>query len=154
MNTEYIINSLKTNLETYLSNELITIEHESSSTIVTPTPQEFLIGEHDAEVLTKYPSVLIWSPYSRKKMDIQGCQERQVWVRILTWITENDLSNLHKFLVRYSDAIGRILRDEEKTPLHTHNIVIEDSNNTDLYKTNVGYAQGCLLECTVDYIME
>lgn len=154
MNTEYIIENVKTMLETNLTTELTTIEVELDTSISTPTPAEYGIGEIDPNVLTLYPSVLIWSPLSRKKNDQQGFQVREVWIRILVWIVENDLENLHRFVTRYGDAVSRIFREETNWNVSLHNPVLEDVNNTDLYKReSVGYAQGCLIEGTVDYIL-
>lgn len=153
MNTEYALEAIKTMLTTYLPAELIAIQVEAGSLTVTPVPAEYKIGEHDTDILTLYPSILIWSPYSRKQKDEPGYQEREIWIRVLSWIISNDMEDLHRFISRYSDGVGRVLRDENKWASGLHNPVIEDSNNTDLYQSDVGYAQGCLLEMTVDYIM-
>lgn len=153
MNTEYIVENAKDMLETNLTTELTAIEVELSTSTTTPTPAEYKIGEHDPDVLTLFPSVLVWCPSSRKKNDQQGFQVRQVWIRILVWIVENDLENLHRFIIRYSDAVSRVFREETNWDASLSNPVIEDVNNTDLYKSNVGYAQGCLIEGTVDYIL-
>lgn len=151
--TEYVLDNIKLSLQTYLESTLTALQIQAGSSIVTPTPQEYKIGEHDPNVLTTYPSILIWSPYSRKKSDQPGFQEREIWFRVLAWITENDLDNLHRFICRYSDGIGKVLREESYWKVNLHNPVIEDSNNTDQYQTNVGYAQGTLLEGTIDYIL-
>lgn len=151
--TEYVLDNIKLSLQTYLETTLTALQVEAGSSIVTPTPQEYKIGVHDPDVLTTYPSIVIWSPYSRKKTDQAGFQEREIWFRVLSWITENDLENLHRFVSRYSDGVGTVLRNESYWNVNLHNPVIEDSNNTDLYETNVGYAQGTLLEGTIDYIL-
>lgn len=153
MNTEYTIDNCKSSLESYLTGQLTAVEVESSVTTVTPTPAEYKTGEHDTDILTLFPSVLVWSPLSRKKNDQPGFQVREVWIRILVWITENDQENLHRFISRYGDAVSRVFRTESYWNGGLHNPVVEDVNNTDLYKTNVGYAQGCLIEGTVDYII-
>lgn len=154
MNTEYILNGIKSNLESYVETELTAIQVEASSSVVAPTPQEYKLGEHDTDVLTTYPSILIWSPYSRKTNDYQGFQNREVWYRVLTWVVENDLENLHIFVTRYGDAVARVLRNESYLPIHLHDCVVEDINNTDIYQTDVAYAQGCVVEGTVNYILE
>lgn len=153
MNTEIILDNVKSMLETNLATELIALQLEAESSVVTTAPAEFKIGEHDPNVLTLYPSILIWSPYSRKINDQQGFQVRQVWVRVLSWIVENDLENLHRFIARYSDAVSRIFREETNWNTSLSNSNVEDCNNTDLYNTNTGYAQGCLMEGTIEYIL-
>lgn len=155
MNSEYALDTLKSNLETYLSTKLTEIQIESGSSSVAPTPAEFKLGEHDPNILTMYPSVLVWSPYSRKSKDSQGFQVREIWIRTLVWIVQNDLEDLHRFIVRYGDAVSRVIRDESLWESKGfHNPVVEDSNNTDLYKQEtVGYAQGVLVESTIDYIL-
>jgi len=153
MNTEYILDQFKSLLETNLASELITLQNEAGSSIVTPAPQEFKIGEHGTNVLTTFPTVLILSPYSRKRTDFSGAQDREVWFNIVCWIVSNDLENLHRFLCRYSDAISRILRNEENTPTHTHDCEIGDTTISELYPTNVGYTQGCQVQGTINYIM-
>ena len=154
MNTEYAIENAKSMLETNLASTLIILQNEASSSIVTPTPQEYIIGEYDPETLTLYPAVLIWSPKSNKVNDQYGYQTRSIWIRVLVWITENNLEYLHRFLIRYSDAVLRVLRDESNWIAGLHNPVVENTDNTDLYKQQtVGYAQGTLIEGTVDYML-
>lgn len=155
MNSEYALDTLKSNLETYLSTKLTEIQIESGSSSVAPTPAEFKLGEHDPNILTMYPSVLVWSPYSRKSRDSTGFQVREIWIRTLVWIVQNDLEDLHRFIARYGDAVSRVIRDESLWESKGfHNPVVEDSNNTDLYKQDtVGYAQGVLVESTIDYIL-
>lgn len=155
MNSEYAVDTLKLNLETYLSAELTTIQMESGSSKVAPTPAEYKIGEHDPEILTMYPSILIWSQYSRKSKDSQGFQVREIWMRVLVWIVQNDLEDLHRFILRYGDAVSRVFREESYWEAKSFfNPVVEDANNTDLYKQeSVGYAQGVLIEGTIDYLL-
>lgn len=153
MNTEYILDRFKTNLETYLPTELNTIQVESGSSIVTPAPLDYKLGQFSPSVLTLYPSVQIYSPNSRENQDTSHFQLRSVWIRVIVWITENDLSNLHRFISRYTDGVSRVLRREDYYPPYVNNVVIGDTNNTDQYQTNVGYAQGTQIELTADYIM-
>ena len=155
MNTEYALDTFKSNLETYLAAELIVIQNESGSSKVTPVPAEYKLGEHDPNILTMYPSINIWSPYSRKSKDSQGYQVREIWIRTLAWVVQNDLEDLHRFIVRYGDGVLRVFRDESYWEAKSfHNPVVEDANYTDLYKQDsVGYAQGVLIEGTIDYLL-
>lgn len=154
MNSEYAVDNLKSMLESNLASVLVSLQMESSSSIVTPTPGQYKIGEHDGTILTIYPALCIWSPFSRKQLNEQGFQLRRVWLRVLIWVVDNDLGNLHRFILRYSDAVSRIMRIETNWNNGLHNPVVEDANNTDLYKvTNLGYGQGCLVESTIDYLL-
>jgi hypothetical protein len=154
MNTEYILNNTKSMLEDNLSSMLTTLKVEASSSITSPTPAEFNIGEYDPDILTTFPSILIWSPASEKITDEYGFQNRRVYVRVLTWILDNDRSNLQIHLVRYVDSVLRIMRSETNWNTGLHNPIVERSDNTDLYRNEtVGYAQGCLVEATIDYIL-
>ena len=154
MNTEYILNNTKSMLEDNLSSMLTTLKVEASSSITSPTPAEFNIGEYDPDILTTFPSILIWSPVSEKITDEYGFQNRRVHIRVLSWILDNDRSNLHIHLVRYVDSVLRIMRSETNWNTGLHNPVVERSDNTDLYRQEtVGYAQGCLVEATIDYIL-
>lgn len=153
MNTEYILDQLKSVLESNLSSELTTLQVEAGSSIITPTPFAFLLGEYEPDVLEGLPSVCIWCPNSRESNDYQGAQDREVWFHVVTWIASDNLTNLHRFLCRYSDGISRILRDESNTPTHTHNCVVGDVSISELYPTNVSYTQGCRVEGTINYIM-
>lgn len=153
MNSEYVINYVISTLQTYLPGVLVDLQAEASSSIVTPSIAEYKFGEHDPDVLTLFPSIQVYSPLSRRNFDNQGFQDRTIWLRILTWVTENDLSNLHRFGCRYNDGVARVLRNEQYYGNYINNILIEDSSNTDQYQTNVGYAQGYMQEVTVDYIL-
>lgn len=154
MNTEYALDTLKTNLETYLTTELTTIQHEANSSVVAPSPGEYKFGVHDPNILTLFPSISIYSPYSRKRTDKSGFQVREIWIRVLTYVVANDLEDLHRYVVRYSDGIAKVFRNESYWEAKSfHNPVVEDSNNTDLYERDIGYAQGTLLEGTIDYLL-
>ena len=154
MNSEYILNNVKTMLENNLSTMLTTLKVEASSSITSPIPAEYNIGEYDPDILTTFPSILIWSPTSEKITDEYGYQNRRVYIRVLSWILDNDKSDLHIHLVRYVDSVLRIMRSETNWNTILHNPVVERSDNTDLYRQEtVGYAQGCLVEATIDYIL-
>jgi hypothetical protein len=155
MNTEYILGNIKTILETYIDTEIDTIEIESNSSTLLDNIAEFKLGEFiDPNILTLFPSICIYSPGSDSKNDYQNFQEREVTINILTWIVENDLENLHRFISRCSDAIQRVLRTESYYNNNDiYNPIIKKAENTDLYKRDVGYAQGLLVTMTVNYLM-
>ena len=153
MNTEYALKNIETMLTNNMTSVLNDLKIENSSTLVAPEPQSYNFGEIDTNILTSFPAINIWSPYSRKEKNEQGFQVRRIWLRVLAWIVQNDVSNLHRIVVRYGDAMSRILRIETNWNNNLFNPVIEDLNNTDLYEKNIGYAQGCLLEATIDYVL-
>ena len=154
MNTEFALNNVNTMLQANLTTVLTALETESGTTTITPTPNEYKIGVYDdPNLITTFPCVTIYSPYTRKAKDEVGFQVRRVSLRVLVWVIENDVSNLHRFVVRYGDAVSRILRIESNWTAGLHNSVIEDVNNTELYQRNVGFAQGVLIESTIDYLL-
>jgi hypothetical protein len=153
MNTEFAINNALEILENNMTTNLTALQMESSSSIVTPDIEEYKFGEYNHTLFTKFPSICVWSPYSRKSIDKTGFQIRRISLKTLVWSVANDLSDLHRFVARYSNAIERILRDESNWSPKLHNSLVEDSNLTDLYQVNVGYGQGCQVDSTIDYLL-
>ena len=154
MNTEFALNNVNTMLQANLESVLTDLETEVGTSTVTPTPGEYKIGVYeDPNLITMFPCVTIHSPFTRKAVDEAGFQIRRVSLRVLVWVAENDVSNLHRFVARYGDAVSRILRIKTNWSAGLHNSVIEDVNNTELYKTNVAYSQGVLIESTIDYLL-
>lgn len=153
MNSEYVLNNIKTMLETYLTAMLRTIETEASAAIQTTDPEEYSIGERDLDILTMFPVVLTYAKNSDESDDEFGYQERTLTYEIVAWIVENDQENLHRFVVRYGDAIVRILRKESYWATNLHTPVVKLCTFTDLFKSNVGYAQGVMVTGDVRYII-
>lgn len=154
MNTEIALDTFKTVLENNLSSMLVTLQMEAESSIVTPSPQEFKIGEYVPDVLTTYPCIFLFSPNSNNSNDHQGFQNRSITLNIVSWVIDNDLENLHRFLIRYTDSVSRLYRDETKwANSGFHNPLLGESNNSDLYTSDIGYAQGCYVQGTIDYIL-
>lgn len=155
MNTEIALDRVKTILTNNLSATLIVLQMEAESTTVTPTPQEFKVGEFiEPDIISTFPFICVYSPSSLSKNDYSNFQDRTININVLSWIVENDVETLHRFLVRYGEGIQRILRNESNfSSLGFHNPVVKNAENTDLYKTDVQYAQGVLVQFDINYIL-
>lgn len=153
MNSEYVLNNIKTMMETYLTAMLRTVETESSVTTQTTDPQEYVIGERDLDILTMFPVVLTYAKNSADNDDQFGYQERTLTYEIVAWVVENDQENLHRFVVRYGDAIVRILRKESYWATNLHTPVVKVCTFTDLFKSTIGYAQGVMITGEIRYII-
>lgn len=153
MNSEYVLDNIKSMMETYLTAMLRTLEIESSATIQTIDPQEYIIGERDLDTLTMFPCILVYGKNSTDINDQFGYQERELTYEVLAWIAENDQEHLHRFVIRYGDAIVRILRKETYWESNLHTPIVKLCTFSDLYKSNVGYAQGVMIAGTIRYII-
>lgn len=153
MNSEYALDNIKSMMETYLTAMLRTIETEASATTQTTDPQEYVIGERDLDILTMFPCILVYAKNSADNDDEFGYQERILTYEIVSWVVENDQENLHRFVVRYGDAIVRILRKENYWATNLHTPIVKICTFTDLFKSNIGYAQGVMVSGEIRYII-
>lgn len=153
MNSEYVLNNIKTMMETYLTAMLRTVETEASAVTQTTDPEEYIIGERDLDILTMFPAVLIYGKNSTDNDDEYGYQERIFSYEIVAWVVENDQENLHRFVVRYGDSIVRILRKESYWQTNLHTPIVRMCTFTDLFKSTIGYAQGVMVNGEIRYII-
>jgi len=153
LNSEFVLNNIKTMMETYLTAMLRTVETEASAVTQTTDPQEYIIGERDLDILTMFPAVLIYGKNSSDNDDEFGYQERIFTYEIVTWVVENDQENLHRFVVRYGDSIVRILRKESYWNKNLHTPIVRMCTFTDLFKSTIGYAQGVMVNGEIRYII-
>jgi hypothetical protein len=152
MNAEYMLDSCKTLLSTYLAAELVIIDAESSAVTASPVPAEYHFGARDPEELTSFPSIQLIGKNSSGKDQYQW-QDRTFRIDVVAWIVEVDPENLHRFILRYADAISRVLRDEDKWASNSYSPVIGTATYSDLYKTSFGLAQGCQVQLSVNDIL-
>jgi len=153
MNSEYALDSCKNILTTYLPSMILTIESESSATYSAPTPTQFIFGPRDVSNLTIFPSVLVVAKNSISKNDQYQWQERTMRIEIICWIVEVDMEKLHRFVLRYADAVIRCLREERYWATNLYFNVSNEATYTDIYQTTIGVAQGCLITCDVEYLI-
>lgn len=153
MNTEYVIDSVIDILQNNLEAMLLVVEGETDSSLSTPTPQEYFFGDRDPTVLTLFPAVIVKGDFSYKKDDQYGYQERTTTLNIITWAVNEDEENLHRIILRYGDAIGRVLRDESNWPPNLHSPRVENTQYSDLYQSDFGLAEGCLNKIDISYVI-
>lgn len=153
MNSEYALNNIKTIIEDGINDMLDVIDIEVNASVATPNPVEFAFGNRDTNIITQYPAVLVVGKESLTYNDQYRFQERQLNFEIVVWITQNDIENLHRFILRYSDAIARLLRNEDNWTTDLNTPVIKTLTYTDIYQTNVGYAEGCSITGSVNYFI-
>lgn len=153
MNAEYAIDSVIAILTAKMPAALITLQYEASSSLVTPAPEEYKFGDRDPSSLTVFPCIIVKGNRSFRKDDQYGYQERSIAIDIITWIVNEDEETLHRFILRYNDAIQRILRKESNWTANLHSPKADDSLFSDVYTTDFGLAQGCLSKIEVKQII-
>jgi hypothetical protein len=153
MNVEYALNRIQTMLTNNLNTMLATIDIEVSASRSTPQYSEMKIGLLDTDILTMFPSILIYADTTNIKQDEYKWQDRRLYYEIIAWVVENDPSYLHRFVLRYGDAIVRILRKESNWIPNLHSSIMREVKYSDLYKSDHGLCQGCLIQGEIDYII-
>lgn len=153
MNSEYVLNNVKTILETYIDSMVNTIETEASASVNAPDISQFFIGKLDLQLLTSFPCIYIYADESRHHNDQQGFQERTLKYNVVCWTTQNDLELLHRYVIRYGEAITRVLRKENYYPENLNTPLVKIATYSDLYKSTVGYAYGVDVECNINYFI-
>jgi len=123
LNSEFVLNNIKTMMETYLTAMLRTVETEASAVTQTTDPQEYIIGERDLDILTMFPAVLIYGKNSSDNDD------------------------------EFGDSIVRILRKESYWNKNLHTPIVRMCTFTDLFKSTIGYAQGVMVNGEIRYII-
>jgi hypothetical protein len=153
MNTEYALNRINTMITNNLNTMLATIDSEVSASRSTPTFEEIKIGLLSADILTTFPCLLIYADTTNIKQDEYQWQDRRLYYEIIAWVVENDPSDLHRFVLRYGDAIVRILRKESNWIPNLHSPIIREVKYSDLYQSDHGLAQGCMVQGEINYII-
>lgn len=153
MNAEYALNSCKSILENYLSVAIVDIENEVLATYNAPSPKEFSFGEKETSVMTEFPCIQVVGKSSSGSNDQYQYQIRTLKFEVITWIIEDDMEKLSRYILRYADAIVKCLRNEEYWSVNLHSPVIGDAVYSDLYRTDFGLAKGCLVNGQIDYVI-
>lgn len=153
MNSEYALNNIKDFIETNINDMLDVIDIEVNASTATPNYSEICFGNRNINIITQYPSILIVGKESTIKKDEYQYQERQLDFEVIVWIAQNDIENLHRFLLRYGDAISRLLRDESNWTTDLNTPVVKNIVYTDIYESNVGYTAGCSISGSVNYFI-
>ncbi|MFA5731863.1 MAG: hypothetical protein WC934_07650 [Acidithiobacillus sp.] len=153
MNAEYAVDSVIGILTNKLNAALITLQYEAGSSLVTPTPEEYKFGDRDPSNLTVFPTIIVKANRSFKKDDQYEFQERVIAIEVITWIVNEDEETLHRFVLRYGDAIQRVLRKESNWPANLHSPKAENAQYSDIYLTSFGLAQGVLNQVEIRQII-
>ena len=80
-------------------------------------------------------------------------QERTLNFVIVAWVVEVDAELLHRFIVRYGDAIGRILKDPDNWSGYLSSPVVGTTSYSDIYTVEHGLSQGCSIEGTIEFFI-
>jgi chlorite dismutase len=153
MNSEYALDSCKILLESNLTAMLSIIEQEANATYFAPIPAEFFFGERDQSIMTQFPSIQVIGKNSGSKNDDYEYQIRQFKFDVITWVIEEDMEKLHRYILRYADAITRCIRKEDYWSSNLHSPVAGDAIYSELYRTDFGLAKGCLVTGQINYII-
>ena len=153
MNSEYAINSIKTLLETYLPAMIAIVEGEASSTYSAPLPQQYFFGDREVDIMTLFPSIQISGKSSGVADDEYGEQERILRFEIVSWIIEEDVEKLNRYVLRYADSIIRCIRKESYWSANLHSPIALDAVYSGLYQTDFGLAKGCLVTGSINYFI-
>lgn len=153
MNCEYAIDSILQYLESDLETMLTTIKNESGSSLIAPIPANFIFGEKLPDAIDNFPSIMCKASLVDDKDNQYENQERRAFLEVIFWIVEVDESKLHRYVVRYGEAITRILRNETKWKVNLYNPKVGLCQYSDVYDANIGLAQGGSVKVEIDYVI-
>lgn len=152
MNTEYCMNWMLSTLQTYLAAELAIVEAEASATYTAGNISEYLFGARDPDLLVNFPSLQVRGKNSQGFTNGHGFQERVARIEIVVWCVSDDLEKLERYLVRYGDAIARVLRKENILANYIDSLEVQEAMYSDLYTSDMQWAKGVSISVNVKYI--
>jgi hypothetical protein len=153
MNAEYALNNVADILETYLANEIVTVETEASATYSAPSPAQFIYGPYVESLIENFPAWIILGDNSSNKINSQGYQVRTFRYDCVIWAVADDLEKVHRYILRYADATVRILRNENYLWNYLCNPLAETARYSDAFESEVGLAQGALVQGSIEIII-
>lgn len=153
MNCEYAIDSVLENLESGLSVALETIRIESGSSYVSPLPQNYDFGEKVPSAVDNFPAIMVKAVNTDNKDNQYKTQERIAFLEVIFWIVNVDENDLHRIVVRYGEAITRILREETNWRVNLYNPKVSTCQYSDIYDVNFGLAQAGSVKVEIDYLI-
>ena len=147
MAAEDALNQAKLILEKNLKNELPDD---------TPSPQAFLIGNYIGreEILSQFPAVTIELQNTFPQDSQEEWEERRQELYVWAFVGHVDIEQLHRHLVRYGDAIRRIIRRRKLWGAGWHDLNVGNSLYTGIFSAGHMLVQGCRIEVTVGEIDE
>lgn len=153
MNPEYALNSIKYYLENNVDSEVDSLEVESSAAVNAPDIEDFKIGTYFPIELSEFPAILIKAQKTSNKDDQYELQERTLNFEIQCWCVNVDAQELQRFICRYTEAIVRVLRNENNWKNSLHSPKINDATISDLFEVDHGLAQGSQILGQISYII-
>lgn len=153
MNTEYALDSIKAILTSEIATTLATLKAEAASTITVASPAEYKIGDLMPTEFTMYPAIFIRANTTSPNEDQEDFQETTLNFVVVCWQVDVDAETLHRGIVRYGDAITRILRKSDNWESWLHSPRIRNATYSELYTVPHGIAQGCAVEGTIEFII-
>jgi len=154
MSAENAVDSIRKILSDDLSKKLPEIDEEESTELVTPKPVQFLVGDYTGreEIIVDNPAITIQSrntPEGRTNQDWL-VKTHSLWVD--AWVVEVDIETLHRYIMRYAEAIDRLLVDESKWEHGWFNPSVNNTMYSDIFQADHRLMQGARVECEVSEI--
>lgn len=153
MNCEYAIDSVIQYLTSDLETMLNIIKIEAGSSVLSQVPQTFDFGEKDPTAIDNFPAVMCKASTTDNKSNQYKNQERSAFLEVIFWVVNIDENELHRMIVRYGEAITRVLRDETKWKVNLYNPVIGACQYSDIYESSIGLAQAGNVKISIDYLI-
>jgi hypothetical protein len=136
-------------LSTYLAAQLLVETSLVTGAVAAPIPYGFFFGERSIEQLEGFPSLSISAINSPIKDSQYHYDEISHTIQIIAWIVEVDPETLHRFVLRYANAIREVLRDESKWGNELHSPSIVQTQYSEVYNADHGLAQACRVQVEI-----
>jgi len=139
---ENAVNKAKELLENNLENQL----PEN-----TPKPEVFKVGNYVGreEILHSLPAVTLDARNTLEVDSQEDWAELEQDFYVWAFIAEVDIENLHRFIMRYGEAIRKILRKGAHWGSGWHNPVADNTLYTGVFDAGHFLVQGCRVEVKI-----
>ena len=139
-----------------LGDTLTLIDAETvSPALITPSPRGFLIGSYlgREEVLAEIPAVTFEARTTVPVASQEEWREDRHTVWVWAFVAEVDIEQLHRFAMRYGEALKRILRQRNLWGGGWHNVEVGNAIYTNVFWAGHRLLQGCRVEVSVSEVV-
>ena len=157
MSMETALDKAKSIVEDNLAAELLVIDAETADpNLATPAPKVFLIGNYlgREEILASIPAVTIEARNTMLEDDEEEWQENRHTLWVWAFVAEVKIDVLHRYMMRYGEAMRRVLTRRSNWGGGWHNIRVGNAVFTQTFEAPNRLLQGCRVEVQVSEIVK
>jgi hypothetical protein len=153
MTSEYVVDSIKSFLESNIDSKVDTLEAIVGATNLAPNIAEYKVGNFLPTELTLFPALTIAMQKNSNGENEYEFQDRIARFEVVIWVVNVDAETMHRYVMRYGDAAVAVLSDEANWSNGLHNPNIGDATFSDLFETDHGLAQGVQILGSAEFIL-